>query len=200
MSLCWRTASSRDLDTIMPGPSVTGPPTNRRHRAAAPAAPAASAPIATWRAVPVQREARCSEAVGKASGCSSSSTLLSWNSHSASGTRKRFAAGGAAPAPRGCPCAARSPSWSVMACIPASLEPRKMKEREHSVKPSSCTCTCVPNVMRPTMALSGRRESAWRRDFLSSASSSSARQMSTTSMYTGGAGALVAGSWYSIVV
>jgi hypothetical protein len=52
--------------------------------------------------------------------------------------------------------------------------------------------TCVPNVIKPTSAFSGNRDSACSSDFLSSESSSSARQVSAHSKYTGALGPVVA--------
>ena len=79
------------------------------------------------------------------------------------------------------------------------LLPRNTYDLAQSAKPSSCTCTCVPNVMRPTSAFSGSSESACVSDARAAASSSSSWQTSSTNRKAGGGG-LGCCIVYSIVV
>mmetsp|Transcript_12656 Transcript_12656/g.38167 ORF Transcript_12656/g.38167 Transcript_12656/m.38167 type:complete len:224 (+) Transcript_12656:2002-2673(+) len=205
--------SCSSFPTTWPKPSVVGPPTNSMMRTAPlPLASAASvSPAATCRAAPVHREGRSSAGVVKASRCSSSSTSDSASSQSLNGRIKRLCCAAAAAAAAAAPCmpawpggplraAPEMPSCWATAVTEYSLLPRNTYDLAHSVKPSSCTCTCVPYVMSPTCAYSctfcSVRVSAARQ----AASSSSVSAVSMTNRYAGAMAGGTSVMVYSIVV
>mmetsp|Transcript_16287 Transcript_16287/g.50563 ORF Transcript_16287/g.50563 Transcript_16287/m.50563 type:complete len:206 (-) Transcript_16287:356-973(-) len=205
MSFHERTASAFSRLTTVPWPSVAGPASSSRMWPPLPAAVEPSSPVATASAGPVHRAGRCSGCTGKASCVSSSSSVVSWNSHSDTGSRKRSAPPwppACVPVAPGACCPAAAP---VRPSCPATASrvyvplPRKTYDLAHSAKPSSCTCTCVPKVMRPTRAFSGSSESACVRLARTAASSCSSWQTSSTKRKAGGGG-LGCCTVYSIVV
>mmetsp|Transcript_5658 Transcript_5658/g.13099 ORF Transcript_5658/g.13099 Transcript_5658/m.13099 type:complete len:205 (-) Transcript_5658:407-1021(-) len=204
MSWCERGVSLSSTPTICPGPTVHGPPVKSITRAPMFGKAVSSSDTAIDAATPVQRCDRASFATGHGSRFSSASTFEIANSASVTGSTKREAAerpsAGCAPRLRDEGWA--MPSRSASCCGGTSLVPLKVYDLEQCSNPSSCTCTTVPYVISPSIALGALDESSCSTcssESLRARSSASSTQVSMTHMNTGGpAGAR--GSAYSIVV
>mmetsp|Transcript_22693 Transcript_22693/g.50469 ORF Transcript_22693/g.50469 Transcript_22693/m.50469 type:complete len:242 (+) Transcript_22693:1540-2265(+) len=216
-------------DTMAPGPLVHGPPTNimtlapRRGRARS------RSDVATEKAQPVHRATRLSLATGQGSFLRSSRIDSSVMLHSLTGRRKRRrtccpgvsgiwfpficccwcimpgwpGGGGGAPplAPFwGFPCVDPPHPRSCPTFAGAySLLPRRTYAFGMPSKPSSWTCTLVPNVIRPTRLSSGKRFRICWIESASSFSSSACAHVSMQNTNAGGPAGGTDGSSYSHV-
>mmetsp|Transcript_13764 Transcript_13764/g.45514 ORF Transcript_13764/g.45514 Transcript_13764/m.45514 type:complete len:206 (-) Transcript_13764:588-1205(-) len=195
ISLCDLMACSKSLPTTAPPPSVAGPPTNKSARAGADGHVAARSVAAHAMAVPVHRAGLHSGSAGKESRCNPSRIADSVNSHSDKGA-KNFCEGWFGwPFDPGCwpfisPRVPGPPPWNpeerppnsceLICAVLNSLLPRNTYVFWHSANPNSCTCACVPKVIKPTRAFSGSSDRACATDCRSAASSSSTRHVSIT--------------------